>query len=393
MIATATEISYALVDPKSLRVEPPFSTLFPITPAIKASIVGSMREHGYDPSKPVNVWKGHNLLIDGHTRREAAIECEAATIPVCYHEFADEDAALAYAIANQRDRRNLTDVDLLRLIEAVDSREKRGGDRGNQHTGGKTSGEALPEKSALQTARIVGTSRSKVERARVILDEAKSNPTIKEEILSGKKTINMGSRQVLAARGKTHVRKKSVSSATQEFMEGMRLQQGQKRAAAAAAEAAVLEALDEVLAEPEFDEEEWLVSFPIRKKVVKARFDADALIYRDAELLLRVLKSRVHARVGVKSDYGQTLMHKAIIRLAHAAPPSTWCLCTKCNGSGSYTGSSPGKSSAGGATAAATRSLASDLGEHRWFPVPSSISHPPAVAFTTCSTGLSSPSG
>ena len=346
MIATATEISYAFVDPKSLRVEPPFSTLFPITPAIKASIVGSMREHGYDPSKPVNVWKGQNLLIDGHTRREAAIECEAATIPVCYHEFADEDEALKYAIANQRDRRNLTDTDLLRLIEAVDTRKRHGaepGGRGNRHTSSKTSHEVLLEPSSAQTARLVGTSKSKVERARVILDEAKSNPTIKEEILSGKKTINMGSRQVLAARGKTHVLKKSGSSGTQEFMEGMRLQQGQKRAAEAAAEAAVLEALNVGADDPLFDEEEWLASFSIRKKVVKARFDADALIYRDAELLLRVLKSRVHARVGVKSDYGQTLRHKAIIRLAHAAPPSTWCLCTKCNGSGSYTGSSPGK--------------------------------------------------
>ena|GEM_PF-6077577 len=108
-------------------------------------------------------------------------------MPVYYHEFADEDEALRYAIANQRDRRNLTDTDLLRLIEAVDNREKRGGDRGNQYAGGNPSREGLPPKgTAEQTAKIVGTSRSKVEKARVILDEAKTNPTVKEEVLSGK---------------------------------------------------------------------------------------------------------------------------------------------------------------------------------------------------------------
>jgi hypothetical protein len=34
--------------------------------------------------------------------------------------FASEAEALAYAIHNQRDRRNLSDAELLRLIELVD---------------------------------------------------------------------------------------------------------------------------------------------------------------------------------------------------------------------------------------------------------------------------------
>lgn len=64
--------------------------------------------------------------------------------------------------ANQRDRRSLTDQDLLRRIEALDSR-KRSGERTDL-----ASRDARSEKSASQTAKIVGTSRSKVEQARVI---------------------------------------------------------------------------------------------------------------------------------------------------------------------------------------------------------------------------------
>lgn len=88
----------------------------------------------------------------------------------------------------------MTDADLLRCIEAVDKRKQLGselGGRGNQYTGGKASGDALPQKSAEVTAKIVGTSTRKVEKARTVIDASKSDPSIKEEVLKGKKSINM----------------------------------------------------------------------------------------------------------------------------------------------------------------------------------------------------------
>jgi hypothetical protein len=50
-------------------------------------------------------------------------------IPVFFQSFPDEDSALEYAIHNQRNRRNLTDAELLRCIEVLDRRKERGGDR------------------------------------------------------------------------------------------------------------------------------------------------------------------------------------------------------------------------------------------------------------------------
>ena len=111
-------------------------------------------------------------------------------IPVRYHDFADENEALFYAIASQRKRRNITDADLMRCIEMVDERKSHGaepGGRGNQWADGKTSGEVLPERTAEITATIVGTSRTKVEAARTIIDAAKKDPAYKQEVLDGKK--------------------------------------------------------------------------------------------------------------------------------------------------------------------------------------------------------------
>ena len=38
---------------------------------------------------------------------------------VCFHDFSDKDAAMDYAVANQRDRRNLTDAEIASLVMAL----------------------------------------------------------------------------------------------------------------------------------------------------------------------------------------------------------------------------------------------------------------------------------
>jgi hypothetical protein len=83
-----------------------------------------MKIHGYDPSQPVTDW--NRILVDGHTRPNAALEIGIEEVPVCGKQFADEQEALEYAIHNQVDRRNLTDGDILRLVETLDIRYKVG---------------------------------------------------------------------------------------------------------------------------------------------------------------------------------------------------------------------------------------------------------------------------
>ena len=55
----------------------PFSSLFTIRPEVFEAIKADMAVNGFDPSKPVNVWRkpdGTRVLIDGYTRVSAAEE-------------------------------------------------------------------------------------------------------------------------------------------------------------------------------------------------------------------------------------------------------------------------------------------------------------------------------
>jgi protein gp37 len=103
------------------------------------------------------------------------------------HEFENELEALEYAIANQRNRRNLTDAEFLRCVSVVDERKKLGGDRKSKEV--KNQGcNVATLKSHEQTAKTVGVSPRKVSQARVILDHA--TPKERETIDSGAKSVN-----------------------------------------------------------------------------------------------------------------------------------------------------------------------------------------------------------
>ena len=76
---------------------------------------------------------------------------------------------------NACNRRNLTDADIMRITGMLNERRAKGGDRGNQYTGGKV---AMPSVegiakgrsgSAKEHATLIGTSATKVEKARTTI--------------------------------------------------------------------------------------------------------------------------------------------------------------------------------------------------------------------------------
>lgn len=185
------------VSPDRLVVASPFKDLFPMNPEVKARIVADMRKNGYDESQPVVVWKERNTVVDGHTRRDAAVECGLDTIPTVHRSFKDEDEALKYAIHAQQDRRNLTDADILRLTEQLDQRRKRGGDRKSEGIRSRTSPE-VSDPSSVTTAKLIGTSPAKVEKARAV--NAAADPTIKADVAAGRMSLNKAAAKVRAAK-------------------------------------------------------------------------------------------------------------------------------------------------------------------------------------------------
>jgi hypothetical protein len=185
---------------KELKVSEPFSKLFPIEWGIISQIRENMETHGYDWSHPVVVWKEKGIVIDGHTRVEAALELGIKEIPVCEKDFTDEDEALNYAVHCQVNRRNLTDAEIFHLVEKFDQRAKIG--RPSKEI---TSNEAnkprdiimqmlehvrAPEvrRTSKITASLLKTSATKIEKVRTVLD--KGDEKIKAALLAGEITIH-----------------------------------------------------------------------------------------------------------------------------------------------------------------------------------------------------------
>lgn len=310
---------YAMVPADELQTGEPFCSLFPIDRNVRASILKSMREAGYDQSKPINVWRQRNVVLDGHTRLGCAIELDTGDVPVCYSDFDTEEEALAYTIANQKNRRSLTNAEFMRCIMAADKRQKHGGDRGNQHTGGKASTEALAEKkSAAVTAKIVGVGRPMVERARAIIDHAEEDPSILQAVLDGKESIRMGAQKVADQRRKKSLLKRMGSPPPRQVV------------------AAPLDAppLSPSPAAEAVKHNGALESCPLRARVVSHRFDDDVAIHRLAAPVLKQLKVDIRAAVGERSFSAMTPLHRALNYVLDVPGPDYWGVCEKCDGKG-----------------------------------------------------------
>jgi len=158
----------------TLKTAEPFSSLFPIRETVLSEIIDDMNGNGFDNSHPIVVW--NMTVVDGHTRLRAAIAAGIEMVPIVSRIFEDECEALEYAIRSQRNRRNLTDWELLQCLQKLDFRRPRG--RNSKAHG----------KSCLPVAEALGISCKKVEKLRTIMDHGSDE--IKEALRLGKYTPN-----------------------------------------------------------------------------------------------------------------------------------------------------------------------------------------------------------
>ena len=175
-----------------IKTRSPFEGLFPLREGVVEAIGKDMEKNGYDESLPIVLWKEGQVVVDGHMRLRAARKANLEEIPVIKRSFKDEEEALDYAIHSQRDRRNLTDAQILRVVEWLDERKKRG--RPEKFT----SSEVNLGRSSQITAQKIGTSATKVEKVRTILGHA--DEKTKEAVKSGKMTIQEGYRKTQESR-------------------------------------------------------------------------------------------------------------------------------------------------------------------------------------------------
>ncbi len=112
-------------------------------------------------------------------------------VPVWIHEFATEQEAVEKAIKLQRNRRNMTDAELLTCIEVLDHKRAKGGDRRSEAR------KSIPQdcgiekgkhSSAGETGELLGISGRKVEQVRTVMDHA--DEATKEAVKQGDLSIN-----------------------------------------------------------------------------------------------------------------------------------------------------------------------------------------------------------
>jgi len=170
----------------------PFESLFPIQERVLEAVIASIRKRGFDPhdapeaTRETTTEGTKYLLLDGHTRVRAARELQLSAIPVRVVTFANEDEALWHAIHKQTDRRNLDDRQVMRVLSLVD--KKIEGFRGSTPLAPNGANGGAEGKSAARTARSIGVSARKIERARKVT----SYPDVAAQVERGEISINAG---------------------------------------------------------------------------------------------------------------------------------------------------------------------------------------------------------
>lgn len=154
-----------MIDPNKLKTHELFSNLFSIDPEVLKAIADNMAVNGFDPSQPIVIWKEEQVILDGHTRDQAAINQKIKEVPVIELSFKTAEAALAYAVMRQRDRRQWSNAQIYHLISAVDHKEPCGRKPKNVSGSGN-----IKIDTAAETANLVGVGRTMVTQVRGIND-------------------------------------------------------------------------------------------------------------------------------------------------------------------------------------------------------------------------------
>ena len=210
------EKKYLLMHILDVHTAAPFKDLFTIKPSVLADITDSMKKKGYDEAFPLILWAGHGgVLVDGHTRLQAAKDAGVLDVAVVMHDFADELAALEYAIACQSHRRNLTNGEMLACLAALDERKKVGRPEKT------TSNEVISGRTSKKTAELLGTSPTKVEKLRTINSHA--TPEIRESLTKGDISVNRAYNETMRHRraDENHIREVAPEDAKKERLKAL----------------------------------------------------------------------------------------------------------------------------------------------------------------------------
>ena len=158
-----------------LTEDPAFKGLIrPLTASELAALTEDVRFHG--PRDPLVVWKGRNIILDGHHRYEI---CQKHGIPfkIVELEFPNDTEAKIWMLKNQRGRRNMNESQ--RAMAAV-TLESLYSEQAKERMGARTDlGQDLDPseagRSAEKAAKDMGVSHQTVSFAKKVTTRASLN--------------------------------------------------------------------------------------------------------------------------------------------------------------------------------------------------------------------------
>ena len=194
------QADWTWAEPKSLKVKPEFQRLIPLQSRGEfLALNQSIEAEGC--RDPLLIWKGHNVVLDGHTRRELCIGYKKK-VKIRQVELADEKAATEFILQLQRQRRNLTReaMSYFRGVDYNAVKQLRGGNR----RGRRSKGHFDPLKStARQLAEKYGVSEKTIKRDGVFalviekIVAEHSDPEVKRKLLGADVKLTQGLAQLL----------------------------------------------------------------------------------------------------------------------------------------------------------------------------------------------------
>jgi ParB family chromosome partitioning protein len=172
-----------------IKVDPEISKVFTVQDKILEEIKSKMERFGFDKSQPVVVWKGKNILLDGHTRLAAAKALGLEEIPVAEKPFETAEDAVMYTFERQVLRRNLTGAEIFAAANMIKS------DGRKQKNGQGRAAEQLAGKLGVSPATIYAAQRIKREASeedkQAILDGTASIRAVHRKLTrSGKPDVD-----------------------------------------------------------------------------------------------------------------------------------------------------------------------------------------------------------
>lgn len=149
-------------DPRTLEVAEPFKSLFPVDRDDLQLVTASIRDNGFDATKPILTWKnafgeqGRIVVVDGHTRLQAALDLKLPEVWITVRQFKNVDEATTAGIAEQVNRRNMNReqiaANVIAKLPLLDETK-----------------DGLRTRTAKQLAAMLGVSVPTIDRARGVI--------------------------------------------------------------------------------------------------------------------------------------------------------------------------------------------------------------------------------